>query len=112
MAFLIDNMAACTSKFPAGNTAVVASKTNCRKCSYIQNNWGGEACQGRDKICRSTNCPAYFYFETYRTWDPNSADLYTKHLSNRNPLYQDYVNASSITGAGNGLPSESYVYRY
>jgi len=62
MAFLIDDKATCEATFPWGDNTQIASKTNCRKCRYLRATYPNEVCQSRDKICRTGNCPAYFYF--------------------------------------------------
>ncbi len=103
-AFLVDDKATCQSRFSSGTTTQPASATNCRKCAYLKTTYPTESCLANDKYCKPTTCPTYFYFETWYTNSPTSSVISTRHKANRWSFYSPYVNATTVSGSGNGLP--------
>jgi len=69
--FLLDDYQTCQTTF------------NCPSCSV------SDGCASRDKYCRPSNCPAYFYFPVYRTG-------YSNDSSGTNARYLYFTQATSM----------------
>ena len=86
-------------------TSGLGSVTNCLKCDYYRTNFASQSCQSRDKLCRPTSCPTYFYFPAKRENSPAGLRSLTTDQSSTNSFYFSYTQAASVDASGNGNPS-------